>query len=98
MHKVLEDATRDMNGRVSRTEPMVEESVNHSAYGERERIAAPASQANHFELVRVIERMYRRYLDRLRVDLIRIGADDISLPPMPCCFSPSVTTTCPCGI
>lgn len=78
MHKVLEDATRDMNGHVSRTEPMVEESINQSAYGERERIAAPASQANHFELVRVIERMYRRYLDRLRVDLIRIGADDIS--------------------
>ncbi|WP_434055872.1 MAG: winged helix DNA-binding protein [Roseibium sp.] len=38
----------------------------------------PYSHANHFELVRVIERMYRRYLDRLRVDLIRIGADDIS--------------------
>ncbi|TYC53073.1 winged helix DNA-binding protein [Rhodobacterales bacterium] len=38
----------------------------------------PYSSANHFELVRVIERMYRRYLDRLRVDLSRIGADDIS--------------------
>ncbi|MET1412246.1 MarR family transcriptional regulator [Roseibium sp. HPY-6] len=38
----------------------------------------PYAHANHFELVRVIERMYRRYLDRLRVDLIRIGADDIS--------------------
>ena len=36
------------------------------------------SRVNHFELVRVIERMYRRYLDRLRVDLIRIGAEDIS--------------------
>ncbi|WP_460080589.1 MarR family winged helix-turn-helix transcriptional regulator [Roseibium sp. LAB1] len=78
MHKVLEDATRDMNGHVTQTKPLVEDTISHSGYGERDRTSPQATQANHFELVRVIERMYRRYLDRLRVDLIRIGADDIS--------------------
>ncbi len=32
----------------------------------------------HLELIRIIERMHRRYLDRLRLDLNRLGADDIS--------------------
>ncbi|WP_162854989.1 MarR family transcriptional regulator [Stappia sp. BW2] len=67
-----------MNQHVSPVEPVVEETHTHSSYGDREKSTVQTSQANHFELVRVIERMYRRYLDRLRVDLIRIGADDIS--------------------
>lgn len=32
----------------------------------------------HLELVRIIERMHRRYLDQLRLELNQIGADDIS--------------------
>ena len=32
----------------------------------------------HLELVRCIERLHRRYLDLFRVDLMRIGADDLS--------------------
>ncbi|MBA5777582.1 winged helix DNA-binding protein [Stappia sp. F7233] len=34
--------------------------------------------ATHLELVRIIERMHRRYLDQLRLELNGIGADDIS--------------------
>jgi DNA-binding MarR family transcriptional regulator len=32
----------------------------------------------HLELVRVVERVYRRYLDLLRNDLTRLGVDDVS--------------------
>lgn len=33
---------------------------------------------SHLELMRIIERMHRRYLDQLRLDLNKLGADDIS--------------------
>ena len=32
----------------------------------------------HLELVRIVERVYRRYLDLLRNDLTRLGVDDVS--------------------
>ncbi len=35
-------------------------------------------QSHHLELVRVIERVHRRYFDLLRVELTRLGVDDIS--------------------
>ncbi|WP_245518119.1 MULTISPECIES: MarR family transcriptional regulator [Azorhizobium] len=43
--------------------------------------AAPATATDavtHLELVRVIERVHRRYFDLLRVELTRLGVDDIS--------------------
>jgi DNA-binding MarR family transcriptional regulator len=36
------------------------------------------SLVTHLELARVIERAHRRYADLLRVELIRLGIDDIS--------------------
>lgn len=43
-----------------------------------EKISNTRHKVTHLELVRIIERMHRRYLDRLRLDLNRLGADDIS--------------------
>ncbi len=43
--------------------------------GEPDTETAPVT---HLELARVIERAHRRYLDLLRVELIRLGIDDIS--------------------
>ncbi|WP_035715433.1 MarR family transcriptional regulator [Azorhizobium doebereinerae] len=40
----------------------------------------PAEIVTHLELVRVIERVHRRYCDLLRVELTRLGIDDISPP------------------
>jgi DNA-binding MarR family transcriptional regulator len=75
MYKTAIDQTRVTNGQQNQAN-QVGDTINYD-------IATVAktdlySRVNHFELVRVIERMYRRYLDRLRVDLIRIGAEDIS--------------------
>ncbi|MEM9631793.1 MAG: MarR family transcriptional regulator [Pseudomonadota bacterium] len=75
MYKTAIDQTRVTNGQQNQAN-QVGDTINYD-------ITTVAktdlySRVNHFELVRVIERMYRRYLDRLRVDLIRIGAEDIS--------------------
>lgn len=78
MHKLFTDAPQQINGRINIPKPKVEENTYKIAESDMRAEMNPYSHANHFELVRVIERMYRRYLDRLRVDLIRIGADDIS--------------------
>jgi len=78
MHKIFTDAPQQINGRINIPKPKVEENTYKIAESDMRAEMNPYSHANHFELVRVIERMYRRYLDRLRVDLIRIGADDIS--------------------
>ena len=78
MHKIFTDAPQQINGRINIPKPEVEENTYKIAESDMRAEMNPYSHANHFELVRVIERMYRRYLDRLRVDLIRIGADDIS--------------------
>lgn len=78
MHKIFTDAPQQINGRINIPKPQVEENTYKIAESDMRAEMNPYSHANHFELVRVIERMYRRYLDRLRVDLIRIGADDIS--------------------
>lgn len=84
MRKVFDEATYSTNGHISTIEPMMEDTPMMEKTGrtlkEVEDTTHVSSHAtgNHFELVRVIERMYRRYLDRLRVDLGRIGADDIS--------------------
>lgn len=78
MHKLFTDAPQQINGRINIPKPRVEENTYKIAESDMRAEMNPYSHANHFELVRVIERMYRRYLDRLRVDLIRIGADDIS--------------------
>ena len=43
-----------------------------------EKVSSTRAKVTHLELVRIIERMHRRYLDRLRLDLNRLGADDIS--------------------
>jgi len=76
MHKVFEETTLSMNGHATNAKPEIEDAGTNSETIGR---GTPAtSHVNHFDLVRVIERMYRRYLDRLRIDLIRIGADDIS--------------------
>ncbi|MGU3495969.1 MarR family transcriptional regulator [Xanthobacteraceae bacterium A53D] len=40
--------------------------------------SASAEMITHLELVRVIERVHRRYCDLLRVELTRLGIDDIS--------------------
>ena len=78
MRKVFDEATYSVNGHISTIEPMIE-NTDRTLKDDRDTSNLnPYSSANHFELVRVIERMYRRYLDRLRVDLSRIGADDIS--------------------
>jgi|GEM_PF-1478317 len=79
MHKIFTDAPQQINGRIDTPKPEVEINTYDVAMEpDRKTEINPYAHANHFELVRVIERMYRRYLDRLRVDLIRIGADDIS--------------------
>ncbi len=78
MHKIFTDAPQQINGRIKIPKPKVDENTYKIAESDMRAEMNPYSHANHFELVRVIERMYRRYLDRLRVDLIRIGADDIS--------------------
>ncbi|GGF66396.1 hypothetical protein GCM10007301_27600 [Azorhizobium oxalatiphilum] len=41
-------------------------------------IPTPSETITHLELVRVIERVHRRYCDLLRVELTRLGIDDIS--------------------
>lgn len=43
-------------------------------------VLPPAETVTHLELVRVIERVHRRYCDLLRVELTRLGIDDISPP------------------
>lgn len=43
-----------------------------------DKVGSTRAKVTHLELVRIIERMHRRYLDRLRLDLNRLGADDIS--------------------
>lgn len=78
MHKIFTDAPQQINGRIDIPKPKVENNTYDVAESDMSAEMNPYAHANHFELVRVIERMYRRYLDRLRVDLIRIGADDIS--------------------
>ena len=75
MYKTLGDDTGMSNGHMSKTST-VGDGINYDA--EPETKAPPSSRVSHLELVRVIERMYRRYLDRLRVDLTRLGAEDIS--------------------
>ncbi|WP_236042555.1 MarR family winged helix-turn-helix transcriptional regulator [Roseibium aggregatum] len=78
MHKVFDEAAFSSSVHISTTEPMIE-TTELKTRGDRTHSDTNAfSPGSHFELVRVIERMYRRYLDRLRVDLSRIGADDIS--------------------
>lgn len=84
MRKVFDEATYSANGHISTIKPMMEDTPMMEKTGRTQEEETDTSQistyatGNHFELVRVIERMYRRYLDRLRVDLGRIGADDIS--------------------
>lgn len=78
MHKIFTDAPHLINGRNDIPKPEIERSTYDVAESGMSAEINPYAHASHFELVRVIERMYRRYLDRLRVDLIRIGADDIS--------------------
>ena len=75
MHKTFVDAAHEANGHADNVSP-AEENIRYGV-NEVSQIVA-RKNVDHFELVRIIERMYRRYLDRLRVDLIRIGADDIS--------------------
>lgn len=41
-------------------------------------IERDADAITHLELTRVLERIYRRYADLLRVDLTRLGVDDVS--------------------
>ncbi|MCX2722852.1 winged helix DNA-binding protein [Roseibium salinum] len=75
MHKTFVDAAQEANERADNVSS-AEENIRYGV-DEVARIVA-RKDVDHFELVRIIERMYRRYLDRLRVDLIRLGADDIS--------------------
>lgn len=75
MHKTFVDAAHEANGHASNVDS-AEENIRYGV-DEVSNIVTRKT-VDHFELVRIIERMYRRYLDRLRVDLIRIGADDIS--------------------
>lgn len=78
MHKIFEEAALGMNGHAANAKPMIEGAETSSNTIEMNTTTPTTSHVNHFDLVRVIERMYRRYLDRLRIDLIRIGAEDIS--------------------
>ena len=39
---------------------------------------APESIVTHLEIARLIERAHRRFLDLLRIELARLGTDDIS--------------------
>jgi len=80
MHKVFEETVLGMNRQTASAEPMVEERGDNSIELDATTGTTTSSHVNHFDLVRIIERMYRRYLDRMRIDLIRIGADDISPP------------------
>jgi len=75
MHKTFVDAAHGSNGHADNV-TTTEDNIRYEAETASKTI--PHKGVDHFELVRIIERMYRRYLDRLRVDLIRIGADDIS--------------------
>ncbi|OYY75027.1 MAG: MarR family transcriptional regulator [Rhizobiales bacterium 35-66-30] len=47
----------------------------------------PPEGITHLELVRVIERIHRRYCDLLRVELLRLGIDDISPPQVMLLFT-----------
>jgi DNA-binding MarR family transcriptional regulator len=75
MYKTLGDDTGMSNGHTNKTRT-AGDSINYGAVPSAK--TEPSSRVSHLELVRVIERMYRRYLDRLRVDLTRLGAEDIS--------------------
>ncbi|MEP9375619.1 MarR family transcriptional regulator [Aquabacter sp. CN5-332] len=46
-----------------------------------------SGQVTHLELARVIERIHRRYCDLLRVELTRLGIDDISPPQVMLLFT-----------
>lgn len=48
---------------------------------------AAADIVTHLELVRVVERVHRRYCDLLRVELLRLGIDDISPPQVMLLFT-----------
>jgi DNA-binding MarR family transcriptional regulator len=78
MHKIFEEVALNINRHDMDAKPVIEKSEPSSHNVERNTNASSTPHVNHFDLVRVIERMYRRYLDRLRIDLIRIGAEDIS--------------------
>ncbi len=78
MQKILDQVAQGMNGHAATSELLVDRHGGERNEADRNTSTPTASHFNHLELVRVIERMYRRYLDRLRVDLIRIGSDDIS--------------------
>ena len=78
MHKIFEETALGINGHATNAKPVIERTETSPNTIESNTKSPTSSHVNHFDLVRVIERMYRRYLDRLRIDLIRIGADDIS--------------------
>ncbi len=78
MHDIFKETVSGINGHTTTIKPRVEENGSRSIDTNRNKSAPQTPHVNHFDLVRIIERMYRRYLDRLRIDLIRIGADDIS--------------------
>jgi DNA-binding MarR family transcriptional regulator len=44
----------------------------------RDSAGIEAAAVSHFDLVRIVERVHRRYLDLFRVDLGRLGVNDLS--------------------
>lgn len=62
-------------GGLSRLPPIPQVS---RASGEIAPVSEDPSGVSHLDLVRVVERVHRRYLDLFRLDLGRLGIDDLS--------------------
>lgn len=76
INEIVALATGSSNGRTSfaptpKSNETATDSPKPATIGEQTAVM-------HLELVRVIERVHRRYLDLFRIDLTRLGADDLS--------------------